>query len=63
MLMGGDIWDDVIGQNTEFFELHCGCIDCEDEDGGKCMEKSYEDLVQIVGEQNAWSTSVGRIKF
>merc|ERR1719225_541409 len=62
MMMGGDIWSDVIGQNTEFFELHCG--DMEELDNGgslnnnKCGSKSYEDLVKIVGEQNAWSSSV-----
>ena len=63
MMMGGDIWSNLIGQNTEFFELNCG--DMEELDFGgslnnkKCRDKSYEDLVKIVGEQNAWYTSVG----
>ena len=60
MLMGADIWDDVIGQNTEFFELHCGEVE---DKGNKCEGKSYEDLVKIVGEQTAWSSSVGSIQF
>ena len=63
MMMGGDIWSDVIGQNTEFFELHCGDMGELDNGGSlnnnKCGDKSYEDLVKIVGEQNAWSSSVG----
>ena len=65
MMMGGDIWSDVIGQNTEFFELHCGDMGELDNGGSlnnnKCGDKSYEDLVKIVGEQNAWSSSVGII--
>ena len=60
MLMGADIWDDVIGQNTEFFELHCGEVE---DNGNKCEGTSYEDLVKIVGEQQAWSSSVGSIQF
>ena len=61
MMMGGDIWDDVIGQNTEFFELNCGDMEELDSDGpgGKCAENMYDDLVKIAGEQNAWTTSVG----
>ena len=58
MMMGGDIWDDLIGQNTEFFEINCGEL-TEFDDDGKCADQTYEDLVKIVGKQNAWSTSVG----
>ena len=62
--MGGDIWSDVIGQNTEFFELNCGDmgeLDYGDSlNNNKCGDKSYEDIIKIVGEQNAWYTSVGR---
>ena len=58
MMMGGDIFDDQISQNTEFFELNCGELTEYDLDG-KCADQTYEDLVKIVGEQNAWSTSVG----
>ena len=60
MMMGGDFWDDIMGQNTEFFKLNCGDVESLDSDGpgGKCGETSYEDLVKIAGEQNSWTTSV-----
>ena len=61
MMMGGDIWDDILSQNTEFFQLNCGDMEKLDSNGlgGKCAKNSYEDLVKIAGEQNAWTTSVG----
>ena len=52
MMMGGDIWSDVIGQNTEFLELNCGDMGELDYGGSlnnnKCGDKSYEDLIKIV---------------
>ena len=62
MMMGGDIWSDVLDQNTEFYMINCGNMEHLDRDDGlqsKCGTKNYQDLVKIVGEQNAWSSSVG----